>query len=118
METIDERTCKEKWRDFKGRCKQKWEDFKWWVYDHRQLVAAVLSVLIPVAVSGAKEIHKERRKDADMREKQTRIYDPVQGQYFFLKKPLNKTQKLEFERRKTNGEPTGKILTSMGIKFK
>lgn len=115
METIDNRTFKEKCKDFKGRCKAKWEDFKWFCYENKEMVAAVLIVLIPAlskTVSSGARAYAEHREDV---RRQTDYYDPRTSEHWFTKRPLSTNEKLELERRYNNGESKGDILDSMRL---
>mgnify|MGYP007069887838 CR=1 FL=1 len=115
MDTVDNRTFKEKVHDFTARLKLKWEDFKKFCSENKEAVLAVLLVLIPaiskMASSGAKAYaeHKEDRR------RQTDYYDPRTGEHWYTKKPLTANQKLNLEQRYNSGESKGAILKDMGL---
>ena len=54
-------------------------------------------------------LHKEERL------KDLRVWDPVLGIYWALRKKMNQNQQLEFEARRKAGETCGSILQSMNL---
>lgn len=115
MDTIDNRTFKEKWTQFKAKVKAKWEDVKWWCAGNKELVVAVLVVLIPAlakTANGAARAYAEHKEDE---RRQKDIFDPRTGDHWFTKRPLTSKEKLELERRYDNGERKGQILDDMGL---
>lgn len=48
-------------------------------------------------------------------DKRLRVYDPRNGYYYYLRRPLTNHEKFELERRSANGEGYGYILSDMGV---
>lgn len=74
-------------------------------------------ILTPVIISGIGMINKsvKRREDKKEEEKrERRVYDPSMGDWWDLKKPLTNNERLEMERRVSEGELRGSVLKDMG----
>jgi len=117
MYTVDDRSIKEKLKDFFNRRKLKWqtrtEKLSKWCSDHSDGLLLLAIVSLPgllklgnTAIASRKESKVDRRRQCD-------IYDRRSDIHWTIKKPLNAREKLEFERRYANGESTGDILHSM-----
>lgn len=98
--------------------RRKLDEMKWkskeainWVKDHPREAIMIASIIIGVVGGIAKTAAKvEERHDRD-----TRVWDPVNGIYHHTKHEMSTKQKLEFERRVSNGETRGAILDDMGL---
>jgi len=117
METVDNRTFKQKVKDFGVKAQDKaekaWNGVKEFCEDHPFEAIGLASVAIPgilrlgnSIVRGSIEKREDKRRELDE-------YDPRTGEHWFLRSKLSTNQKLELERRYRNGEPKGEILRSM-----
>lgn len=115
METVDNRTFKEKVNDAKFQAKEKLRKAGEWCNEHREVVIACA----PVVIGGVIEVIKisARRSNVntekDLKEKY--IYDRSQGHYYELKRKLKSSEWITIEERKNNGEPLGVILRDMRV---
>lgn len=115
MDTVDKRTFKEKCNDIRARIRCKWEDFKYFCYENKEMVAAVLIVLIPAlskTVSSSARAYAAHREDV---RRKTDYFDPRTSEHWFTKRPLSASEKLELEKRYNEGESKGEILDSMRL---
>lgn len=58
---------------------------------------------------------EQKRKEREEKDEQLRVWDPVQGDYLYTRKPLTGRQKLEFETRVQNGQPRAEALHEMKV---
>lgn len=79
----------------------------------------VLGIGIPLAAKIGYDIVKDVRHTSHINEekrlKENMIYDRSKGLYFETRKPMTTNQKLEYSRRRDDGESTESILRSMKI---
>lgn len=77
-----------------------------------------ICILTPVVITAIGGLAKSASKSANNREerrlKENYVWDARTGSYWELNKPLTTYEQLEFEERRREGEPTGRILQSMG----
>lgn len=71
--------------------------------------------LIDIASKGVISVGREARRLHDIKIENRKIWDPVNGIYWYTKKPLSGAQKLEFERLVKKGYDRGQILDTMGV---
>lgn len=114
METVDERTFKEKMNAFVEKGKDKVRDAAKFIKDN----PASVSVICAGIVGGSRIISKtisaysaKKQMDLQMR----RIYDRSLGRYIELRRPLTTKEAIELEARRMNGEKMTMILDSMGL---
>lgn len=115
METVDTRTLKQKWHDFKGSIREKWDKFIAYAKENPDTVAGVLIVAIPIVGKILLAILRCIRDWYDNRKDATDYYDPRTGEHWYTKRPLNSRQKLNLEERYNRGESKGKILHDMNM---
>lgn len=82
---------------------------------NKEATIAVASILIPGAIELVKmgqksSARKDKKKDEDLR-----IWDPVEGHHWYLRRPLTNSEFLEMEARVRNGEARGRVLEQMGV---
>lgn len=115
METVDERSTKEKIDALKWRAKEKYEKAKEWVKENQQLVI----VLGPVVAGGIVEMIKigtrRRTVNEERALKERFVYDRSGGHYYELKRQPKQSEWLMIEQRRNNGESLGEILQSMRL---
>ena len=82
---------------------------------NKEATIAVASILIPGAIEVVKmgqkrEARKDKKRDDDLR-----VWDPVEGHHWYLRRKLTNSEFLEMEHRVRNGEPRGQVLEQMGV---
>ena len=82
-----------------------------WVKENPMQACLVGSMVYGIAAGSA----EKRKKDRNERDELLRIWDPVQGDYLYTRKPLTGRQKLEFETRVQNGQPRAEALHEMKV---
>ena len=118
MITVDMRTTKQKVEEFKVKAKEtKDKTFIWIRENPEKAVGIVVGVatLFDIFSKGTVSVSRELRKARDIKLENCKVWDPVNGIYWYTKRPLTGTQKLEYERLVSEGFDRGKILESMGI---
>lgn len=117
METIDERTFKQKVHDAASTVKQKVEDgakaVKKTVTDHPVESLTVLCFLGPGLLKVANTAIRGAQINKETRYNECDYYDPRTGEHWYTKKPLTANQKLNLEQRYKLGESKGSILRDM-----
>lgn len=63
----------------------------------------------------AKGISDKRKEKAEYTDRECRQYDPVTGQYYYIKRPMKSREKLELDRRMEAGERKGQVLADMRL---
>lgn len=115
-ETVDDRSFKQKWKDFWGRRKMNAEAAGKWIKDNPKESVVLVLVLFTGGVDLAKTHAKsvERKEDRKMRDRF--VYDERNHHWVEAKKKLTDSQRAEIDRRKKNGEDVYDILVSMRLK--
>lgn len=78
-----------------------------WVVEN-PVEAIKIGVGILTIVGVVKDVHMSRLKDR-------KIWDPVNGIYWFTKRPMTGSEKLEFEHMVATGCERGRALDEMGL---
>lgn len=115
METVDNRTLKQKWHDFWVRMAEKKDRFLAYCKENPDTVFGVLVVAIPVIGKILLGLLRLLRNLHDDWYDKTDYYDPRTGEHWYVRRPLTNREKLNLERRYNNGESKGSILHSMGL---
>ena len=115
METVDDRTLKQKWHDFWVRMGEKKDKFIEYCKENPNTVAGVLIVAIPFIGRVLLAILRIIREYLEDRHDRTDYYDPRTGEHWFTRRPLSSREKLNLEQRYNNGESKGKILHDMHL---
>lgn len=89
-----------------------------WAAQNKELAIA----LVPVTVVAVREVGKTVRTLSDnahdreeTRLRDLRIYDNVEGRYIYLRRPMTRSEQLEYNARRNAGETKTSILASMGL---
>lgn len=112
---VDERSTKEKVKDWKDRQVQNLKNGLKWVKENPEFGIPVVLVTVKGAtkiVSGATRAYTENKL---IRFRQRTIYDRSMGRYIELRRPLTDTEALIIEERRQNGERLMPILQSMKL---
>ena len=115
MDVVDCRTTKQKIEDARATVKQKLKEGWAWVKDNKDILIIAIPAVGGIVVGTTKVIGKAVNNHKAERIKNTYVYDPSLGFYWPMKRALTGAEKLEFERRRNNGESTGEILRSFGV---
>ena len=79
----------------------------------------VLIVFGPVAIGAMVEIGKAMNRSSTMRTnkrlRENYVYDRSAGHYYETKRKLKNKEWLQFDERRDQGEPVGRILNDMGL---
>lgn len=102
------RKAAEKWEDFKAKCRCTWEN-------HKEEIIFLGPVVVGAATGLARAGARAYSTASENRHRDRETYDPRTGQYYTLKRKMSNSQKLELERRMSNGERKGDILRSMRL---
>lgn len=105
----------QKRRDRKKAIKLKWNKFKKFVAENKEVIVTIVVAGAPVVTTVVKKVSKHLQLRHERIHRDLYHYDPSTKTYWHLKKKPSSNQWLEFERRKANGEKTGKILSSMNL---
>lgn len=89
-----------------------------WAAQNKELAIA----LVPVSIVVFREVGKTVRTLSDnahdreeARLRDLRIYDNVEGRYIYLRRPMTRSEQLEYNARRNAGETKTSILASMGL---
>lgn len=117
METVDNRTFKQKVHDFKSRTVTKidnaWYKVKTTVKEHPMESFTVACIVIPGVLKIANSAVRAHMQNQETRYNECDIYDPRTGTHYYTKKPLTNTQKLNLESEYKTGRNKGEILREM-----
>lgn len=115
----------ERFTKFKENCERKKRELHWkiqkakdWVCTHPTESVWILSVgtaVVSTSVQGGMKLADKVKKSREERDEKCSVWDPVNGIHWYTKKPMTTAQKLEFERRVSNGEDRGKVLDNMNV---
>lgn len=119
METVDNRSFKEKFKDFWRRGKNKVGETvdkgKKFAGEHKEEIAVFAILFGPGLVKLMNTALRARMQMREDRYDECNYYDPRTGEHWYTRKPLTSRQKLNLETRYNNGESKGEILRSMGM---
>lgn len=115
METVDDRTFKQKVHDFKVRLVEKWDQFITWCKENPETALGALIFALPIIGKVLTSIFRFLRTVFEDYADKTDFYDPRTGEHWYTRRPLTSREKLNLERRYNNGESKGKILHEMHL---
>lgn len=87
---------------------------KFW-NENRDYIVVLAPVVLGAGTTVAKTIDQNRRIKEEKNLKERFIYDRSLGTYYELRRQPKQSEYLEISRRKSNGEPLGKILKDMRL---
>lgn len=106
------------WYSFTYRQEQRIRELGNWASQNKELALA----LIPVSIVAVREVGRTIRtvseNAADRREakqRDLRIWDNVEGRYIYLRRPMTKSEQMEYTARRNAGETKQSIIASMGL---
>lgn len=106
---------KQKLNDLKYKIKQKYYDVRDWAKNNKDEIIKALPVMLTILGTILKYSAKMLKRWNENKLHNRYIYDRSAGHYWYCKRNLTKRDYLEIERRRTNGEPYGVILKSLGL---
>lgn len=111
----ESKTAKERWQDFKNSAKRKYYDAKDWVHENKYFCEAAALMIIGGGLSVANTAMKKTAAETEKEMREKQVYDPTNGFYYDLKRPLTTAEKGEFNARRADGEDRYDILDDMGV---
>lgn len=115
METIDNRTLKEKVAALKFKAGEKVKQVKDWVKENPQMAFTAGSVIIGSASYIGKKAFRIVENKQAMKAVECRHYDPRTGENWFTRRPLNSKEQLQLDKLYKSGLSKGEILESMRL---
>lgn len=122
METVDTRSRKQKFEDWKFNTKTKLHDagqrFSKWTVDHVQEIVIWSTIGGTAAGLAAKGIHDVVKTNQISKQEKLQneyCYDRSLGHYWALKRTPSNQEWVEIDRRKRNGERLADILSDMRL---
>lgn len=113
--TVDCRSAKEKFEDFKWNCRRKVNQGWEWLKQNPE----VAIIIIPIVAKGSISIVKTVAKRSNLRKqeaiKNLYCYDRSLGHYWKLRRELTNREWIEVDKRKRAGEKLADILESMKV---
>ncbi len=117
METVDNRSMKEKVRDFWWKTKMKAEDagrsVKKVVTEHPMETFTVICLAVPGVLKCVNSGIRAHQQNMETRYNECDQYDPRTGTHYFTRKPLTNNQKVYLEQEYKSGRSKGEILKEM-----
>lgn len=101
--------------DFKQSIRHRYDKTKKWCSENKDL--ALLIGMFGVSVIGwaAKWVAPSIDERRENRRLRSRIYDPQNGGYLYVKKPLTTAQMVELDRRRRAGQSVTQALDEMNV---
>jgi len=115
METIDNRTWKEKLEAAKAKAKEKAEEAKKWVVTHTAEITVGATIVLPIVGGIIKEVAKASRDKEERIHRERDIYDPRKGRTYRLKRTPKPWEWDEIDYRYDAGENYSSILHDMNL---
>lgn len=118
--TFKDRLYQMKWRaqaKAKRACKNTQKGIKnliTWSAEH-PMEASAIATGITTVVAGTTKVIKKAAKTRAEEERMRRYYDPKTYNWVTCRRELTGKEKIEFSRRRENGESVTRILESMGL---
>lgn len=119
METVDNRSFKEKVRDFCIKAKEKVsegvETVVETVKNHPMETFTLVCLAVPGILKCTNSAIRAHQQNQLTRYNECDVYDPRTGTHWYIKKPLTSRQKLNLEEQYKTGRNKGDILREMGM---
>lgn len=93
-------------------CKDTFNGAKEFYYENREFLNAAC---IPVGLGIWKLISKSHKDRSERDYRETSIWDAKVGRWVYTRRPLRRSEQLEFDRRRMEGESVSQILASMHL---
>ena len=93
-------------------CSDTFNGAKEFYYDNREFLNLTL---IPIGMAIWKFISKSHKDRSERDYRETSIWDAKVGRWVYTRRPLRRSEQLEFDRRRMEGESVSQILASMHL---
>ena len=93
-------------------CGDTFNGAKEFYYDNREFLNLTL---IPIGMAIWKLISKSHKDRSERDYRETSIWDAKVGRWVYTRRPLRRSEQLEFDRRRMEGESVSQILASMHL---
>ena len=93
-------------------CGDTFNGAKEFYYDNREFLNLTL---IPIGMAIWKFISKSHKDRNEREYRETSIWDAKVGRWVYTRRPLRRSEQLEFDRRRMEGESVSQILASMHL---
>lgn len=100
---------------FKYQAKRRFQNGVNWVVCNKDLVMFIVPVVVSGATTVARVVGKRANLHKEQNLKNLYCYDRSAGHYWELKRKLKKSEWVEIDRRKRNGERYADILSDMKV---
>lgn len=115
METVDNRSWKEKLETLKWRAEQKKREVKKFCKEHPEAAFFGATTLVGAGSFVGKKMINGVGKKREFKLLECKHYDNRTAQYWFSKRPLKTSEKLMMEKMYNEGMSKGEILQHMGL---
>lgn len=102
-------------REVKERIRSAWNKTVDFVDRNKEIIVVTAPVVIGGGAKIAGAIKRHETIKAEKRHKNLDHYDPRTGTWSHARRKLSKTERLELDRRYTNGESKIEILNDLGV---
>ncbi len=119
METVDNRTFKQKVHEWWVKKKNRFEEIKHklfgWMDEHPVETLGILSVSIPTLLKVVNSLIRLIIQGKEMRYDECHYYDRRTNKHWYLKRKPSRRQQIEIDRRYEEGESYRDILLSLRL---
>lgn len=119
METIDDRTFKEKVYDWKVRQQFKWagrwNNTKQFVAENKEFCIGMAFIAVPGVLKMGNSLIRHHQASMELKRRDTDIWDPKRGLHYYTKRPMTGDEQIQYIRRYDAGEDGATILKSMRL---
>ena len=119
METVDNRSFKEKFEAFKFNTKEKisngWKKTVAWCSDNKELLIVAVPAGLAFVGKTLKTVDRMQERKYDYEERYLQYWDPATRQHVRLRRELKPHEQLELSQRNQAGERITDILFDMGV---
>lgn len=119
METIDNRSFKEKFDAFKWNTKEKvstgWNKTKQFCSQNKEILVVAIPAGLACVGKVFKTIDHMQERKYDHQERYLQVWDPATRQHVRLRRELKPHEQLELSQRNQDGERLTDILFDMGV---
>ena len=117
METVDNRSFKQKVHDFTSKTKGKIDtcvyNVKTTIKEHPMEAFTIACLTVPGVLKVGNSLVRAHIQNQETRYNECDIYDPRTGTHYYTKRPLTNAQKLNLESAYKEGKNKGEILRDM-----
>ena len=112
---VDDRSMKEKFKDFTADCKMKVRQGCQWCMENPEIAIVVIPIIAKTGMNLVKAVSRNANLRKQESIKNLYCYDRSLGHYWSLKRELTNREWLEVDKRKKAGERLADILDSMKV---